>query len=159
MNEVINVTEVWRELWGKIRSYYSLFKRYYNESCQSPQFTVFIILELSSSSRFVMSYFTFSFVPIPMPCSSLSLLRFSSVTSDPGSSHSNCGLLAFLCSLTPVLPIVSLVFLFLFKVGVQGGIALTSPPCKKKKQTSGLTEKARSVYQTNCEMAVVKAAL
>ena len=28
-----------------------------------------------------------------------------------------------------------------------------------KKQTSGLTEKALSVYQTNCEMAVVKATL
>ena len=41
---------------------------------------------------------------------------------------------------------------------VQGGIALTNPPCNKK-QTSGLTEKALSVYQTNCEMAVVKAAL
>ena len=41
---------------------------------------------------------------------------------------------------------------------VQGGIALKSPPCNKK-QTSGLTEKALSVYQTNCEMAVVKAAL
>ena len=41
---------------------------------------------------------------------------------------------------------------------VQGGIALTSPPCHNK-QTSGLTIKVRSVYQTNCEMAVVKAAL
>ena len=41
---------------------------------------------------------------------------------------------------------------------VQGGIALTSPPCNKK-QTSDLTEKVLSLYQTNCEMAVVKAAL
>ena len=41
---------------------------------------------------------------------------------------------------------------------VQGGIALTSPPCHKK-QTSGLTKKVRSVYQTNWEMTVVKAAL
>ena len=41
---------------------------------------------------------------------------------------------------------------------VQDGIALTSPPCHKK-QTSGLREKVRSVYQTHCEMAVVKAAL
>ena len=31
---------------------------------------------------------------------------------------------------------------------VQGGIAL-------KKQTSGLTEKSQSVYQTNCEMAEI----
>ena len=30
---------------------------------------------------------------------------------------------------------------------LQGGIALTSPPCNKK-QTSGLSEKALSVYQT-----------
>ena len=41
---------------------------------------------------------------------------------------------------------------------VQGGIALTSPPCHEK-QTSGLTKNVRSVYQTNGEMAVVKAAL
>ena len=41
---------------------------------------------------------------------------------------------------------------------VQGGIALTSPPCNRK-QTSALREKALSVYQTNCEMAVVKAVL
>ena len=33
------------------------------------------------------------------------------------------------------------------------------PAMQLKKQTSGLTEKSRSVYQTNCEMAVVKAAL
>ena len=44
------------------------------------------------------------------------------------------------------------------KTLVQGGIALTSPPAHKQ-QTSGLTKKVRSVYQTNCEMAVVKAAL
>ena len=42
---------------------------------------------------------------------------------------------------------------------VQGGIALTSPQCNKKKQTSGRTGKALSVYQTNCETAVAKAAL
>ena len=41
--------------------------------------------------------------------------------------------------------------------GVQGGIALTSPPCIKKTDQRS-NEKAGSVYQTNCEMAVVKAA-
>ena len=42
--------------------------------------------------------------------------------------------------------------------GVQGGIALTIPPCIKKTDQRS-NEKARSVYQTNWEMAVVKAAL
>ena len=33
-----------------------------------------------------------------------------------------------------------------FVTTVQGGIDLTSPPCKKKKQSSGVTETVRSVY-------------
>ena len=33
------------------------------------------------------------------------------------------------------------------RLAVQGGIVLTSPPCHKK-HTSGLTDKALSVYQT-----------
>ena len=41
---------------------------------------------------------------------------------------------------------------------LQGGIALTSPPCNKK-QTSGLTEKGPvRLSNTCCEMGVVKAA-
>ena len=30
---------------------------------------------------------------------------------------------------------------------------------QEKKQTSGITEKARSIYQRNCEIVIVKAAL
>ena len=41
------------------------------------------------------------------------------------------------------------------KLNVQGGIALTSPSCNKK-QTSGLMEKALSVYQTNGGVVKIK---
>ena len=48
---------------------------------------------------------------------------------------------------------------FVTIVLLQGGIALTSPPCNKKKQTSGLTEKGPvRLSNTCCEMGVVKAA-
>ena len=58
-----------------------------------------------------MSYFTFSFFPILMPCPCLSRLWFSSMTSDPGYSP-----LQLWIRLIPVPPIAFPVFLLLSKV-------------------------------------------
>ena len=53
----------------------------------------------------MMSYFTFSFIPILMPCLSVPSLWFSFMISDPGSSPTNCGFLAFSCPLYLFLPL------------------------------------------------------